>query len=109
MTKQLGVAALIIVIGIALLLESLKVTPHVGWVWVLGLFGMGLIWLWVEGKNKLTVVICPLMMFGSLLSLLRQLGHLTLDIEVPLLVIALGVLIAYSQSASVPSATSSQE
>jgi hypothetical protein len=93
---------LIIVVGIGWLLTVLKVLPGVNWVWVLALGSLGLIVLLLGGINKVTVVVGPFLILATFFSLLRQTGRLSLDIEVPCLVIAAGVLLLISRTAPIP-------
>jgi len=86
------VPVLIIALGVAWLLNTIDVLPGVDWIWTGGLGIAGILVIAAGGVNKLTFVVGPLLVIGSIFSVLRQTGRLSLDIEVPLLVILGGVL-----------------
>jgi hypothetical protein len=46
----------------------------------------------VSGMDKLSIIIGPLFLVASLFSVLRQTGRMSIDTEVPILVIVVGVL-----------------
>ena len=56
----------------------------------------------VGGFDKVTVAIGPFFLIASILSVMRQTGRLAMNIEVPVLVIAAGVLLLVAQSKSIP-------
>ena len=56
----------------------------------------------IGGIDKLTVVIGPFFTIASCLSLMRQTNRLTLNIEVPILVIVAGLLMLVARLPSVP-------
>jgi amino acid transporter len=97
MNKKLIVPILTILVGVTWLLNVLNIIPGVDWIWTAGLAAIGLLCLAIGGVNKLTVVIGPFFLAGSVCSLLRQTGKLALDREIPILVIILGVLMLVSQ------------
>src|SRR5438093_957380 len=90
--KPIVVSVLIIALGISWLLNTLHIIPGVDWVWTLSLGISGVLVVAVGGLNKLSFVVGPFLVIASILSVLRQTGHLRADIEVPFLVIVLGVL-----------------
>jgi hypothetical protein len=83
---------LITAVGLGWLLTAQGVIPGVTWAWVLGLAALGAVTLYFEGLNKVSVVIGPSLILGASLSILRQTGYLSVDTEVPLLTITIGVL-----------------
>jgi hypothetical protein len=99
--KTLLVPILTITLGIGWLLTALDVAPRIDWAWTLGLAVIGLATLALGGIDKVTVVVGPFFLIGSLLSVLRQSGRLTLDVEVPILVITAGVLMLVARSKAV--------
>lgn len=101
-TSSLMTPLLIIAMGVGWLLTTMKVLPAVNWVWVLALGMVGLLVLILGGINKLTVVVGPFLILATIFSLLRQTGRLTLDIEVPSLVIAAGVLMLIARLPIIP-------
>ncbi|HXI83795.1 MAG TPA: hypothetical protein VNL17_06860 [Verrucomicrobiae bacterium] len=100
--KGLVVPVLVIVLGVTWLLNILQVLPGVDWIWTVGLAAAGVLTLLVGGINKLTVVVGPFLMVGSICSLLRQLDVLPIDREIPILTIVLGILMLIAQMLSLP-------
>ena len=96
-TKGTVVPVLIIVLGVTWLLNVLQVLPAVDWVWTAGLAAVGILTLLVGGINRLTVVVGPFLLVGSICSLLRQLGSLSVDREVPILITFLGIFMLVAQ------------
>lgn len=87
------VSILVIALGVALLLNTLHVIPSVDWIWTGGLGVSGILFIATGGFNKLTFVVGPFLMIASVLSVLRQTGRLSPDIEAPLLIISGGILL----------------
>jgi hypothetical protein len=54
------------------------------------------------GFDKFSAVVGPFFLVSSILSILRQTGHLAADTEVPVLVIAVGALMLVAQMRWVP-------
>ena len=52
----------------------------------------------IGGIDKATVVAGPMLIVTSMMSYLRQIERVTFEIEMPILVIVLGVLLVVSQS-----------
>ncbi len=100
--KELIAPILVIALGITWLLNVLHVMPGVDWIWTVGLAATGAIVLMLGGFNKLTIVVGPFLMLGSVCSLLRQVGKLPIDQEVPILTIILGVLMLLVQILNLP-------
>ena len=78
------------------------------WIWTLGLGLAGLMILGMGGLNKLTIVTGPFLIIASVFSILRQTGRMSIDREVPILVIVFGVLMLISQLMPLPPAGWSQ-
>ena len=100
--KTLILPFLLIAVGAGWLLTTLGIAPGVDWIWTLGLAAVGLLTFSVSGLDKITVVLGPLFILASSLSILRQTGRLHLDIEVPILVIVAGVLLLAARSPAIP-------
>jgi len=83
---------LVLVLGVAWLLNVLDVYPAVDWMWTAGLAAVGILTLVVGGINKLTALVGPFLIAASFCSLLRQTGRLPVEREVPVLTIVLGIL-----------------
>lgn len=56
----------------------------------------------VHRLNRLTCVVGPFLLMTSVTSILRQTRRLTLDVEVPVLVVAFGVLLLVAQLSRLP-------
>jgi hypothetical protein len=100
--KKLVVPILVIVVGVTWLLNVLGIMPGVDWVWTVGLAAAGVLTLVVWGLNRITVITGPFLLAASVCALLRQTGRLAVDREIPILVIALGVLMLVSQLSRLP-------
>ncbi|WP_145102822.1 hypothetical protein [Gimesia panareensis] len=100
--KTLVIPLLIITIGTGWLLTTLNVVPGLNWIWILGLAIIGLLSFAVSGLDKSSVLIGPFFLIASSLSVLRQSGYITLDVEVPILVIVIGCLLLVARSKSIP-------
>lgn len=98
--RSLIVPVLLIGVGLGWLLTSLGVAPQVYWAWSLGLVAVGVITL-ANGIDKVSIVLGPLFLLGGALSVLRQSGTMALDVEVPILVLAAGVLMLFARSRAV--------
>ena len=94
---------LIITVGIGWLLTTLSVAPGINWVLTLSLGMIGVLAFVVSGGiDKVSVIVGPFFLVGSVLSLLRQAKLMTIDIEIPICVILIGVLMLLAQLRSVP-------
>src|SRR5262245_11037291 len=99
----LVLSLLIIIVGVGWLLTAQGIGPDVNWVWTLGLGAIGILTFIVAGgADKASVVVGPFFIIASMLSLLRQSGRLSLDTEIPTLVITIGVLLFIAQWPFVP-------
>jgi hypothetical protein len=97
------IPVLIIVVGVGWLLTAQGFGPGISWVWTLGLGVIGILTFVVSrGVDKVSVVIGPFFLLASLLSVLRQTQQLSLDTEVPVLVIAIGALLLVAQLPAIP-------
>ena len=76
--------------------------PGIDWVWTLGIAAVGVLTIVVGGIDKMTVVVGPLFIAASGISTLRQTRYLTLDIELPILVILSGVLMLIARMPGIP-------
>src|SRR5947209_9221420 len=94
----LVIPVLIIVVGVGWLLTAQGFAPGINWLWTLGLGVIGVLTFVVSGFDKVSVVVGPFFLLASVLSVLRQAGSLRLDIEVPVLVISIGVLMLVARS-----------
>jgi hypothetical protein len=102
MNKKLIAPILTIFVGITWFLNVLQVIPGIDWVWTVGLAVAGILSIAVGGLNKISVITGPFLVVASICSFLRQNNQLTVDWEIPILVIALGVLMLISQLTNLP-------
>ena len=100
--KTLVVPILLITLGVGWLLTTLGVVPEINWVWTLGIGLVGVLTFAIGGFDKVTVAVGPFFILASILSILRQTGRLSIDLEVPLLVIAAGILLLIARMNFVP-------
>lgn len=100
--KSLVVPVLLIAIGTGWLLSKLEIAPKVDWCWSLGIGAIGVLSIVVGGIDKVTIVVGPLFIAASVISILRQTDLLTLDIEIPLLMILGGVLMLIARRTNIP-------
>lgn len=100
--KAIILPVVIITVGTGWLLTTLKVAPGIDWVWTLSLAIVGFLTFAAGGFDKVTVVIGPLFIIASCLSILRQTGRLHFDVEVPILVITAGILLLIARLPAIP-------
>ncbi len=100
--KTLFFPLILITVGVGWLLTTLGVAPGIDWVWTLSVGAAGLLAFVIGGVDKVTVVVGPFFLIASLLSVLRQTGRISFDVEVPVLVILIGVLLLVARSPAVP-------
>jgi len=100
--SSLLISILLITVGSGWLLTSLGVIPEINWLWTLSLAVIGLLVFILLGWDKVTAVIGTFFLLTSLLSVLRQTGQLSINVEVPILVISSGVLIMIARVAPIP-------
>jgi hypothetical protein len=93
---------LIIAVGVGWLLTARGVAPGINWVWTLSLGVIGILTFVLSGLDKVSVVVGPFFLLASVLSVLRQTENLSLELEIPLLVIAIGVLLLGAQLPVIP-------
>jgi hypothetical protein len=101
-SRTLFIPLLLIVLGTGWLLTALDVMPRVDWAWTLAVAAIGVLAFVMGGINKVTVAVGPFFILASCLSLLRQTGRLSVNVEVPVLVIAAGILLLVARSPAIP-------
>lgn len=101
-SRSLLLPVLLIVVGVGWLLTTLGLAPGINWIWTLGLAAAGLLPFLLHGIDKFTVSVGPFFLIASLLSVLRQSGRLSIDHEMPILVILAGVLLLIARSSAIP-------
>lgn len=93
---------ILIVLGIAWLLNSLDMLPEVHWLWILGLAGAGVAILLLDGITKSSIVAGPMLILAGLLSFLREYYGLGWRFIIPVMLIAAGTFMLVARSPSVP-------
>lgn len=107
MNSKVGlvVPVAMIAIGIGALLTALKITPHIDWVWTLSIAVAGLAFPLGLGFDKVTFVACSVLIAVAILSILRQTVMITLSIEIPVLVIWVGIVLLFARLKVIPNPT----
>ncbi len=85
---------LIIAVGIGWLLQVKHVMPQVDWVWIILLGTIGVLLPIIGKASRATLIVGPFLTVWAITSFLRQTGTITFEIQGPILVITLGLLIA---------------
>jgi hypothetical protein len=92
LNKKYVAPILVIVVGIGWLLNVQGIIPKVDWIWTIALAVTGVLVIAVGGLDKLTAVVGPFLVISSICAVLRQTGKLSIEREVPILTIILGIL-----------------
>ncbi|HYC42869.1 MAG TPA: hypothetical protein VEB70_07770 [Noviherbaspirillum sp.] len=100
--KDAALPVVLIVLGIAWLLNSLNWLPEIHWLWILGLAGAGIAILALDGITKSSIVAGPLLILAGLLSFFRQYYGLGWRFIVPVMLIAAGVFMLVARSPAIP-------
>ena len=95
--KAMLIPALIVTVGVGWLLSSLGIAPQIDWIWTGGLAVVGVMTFVICRIDKFSVVIGPFFLAASFMSVLRQMERISLNVEVPCLVIILGVFLGIAQ------------
>lgn len=99
---QYVVPMIIIAVGAGWFLNVQNIMPQVDWIWTLGLAISGLLTLAVGGIDRLTIVVGPLLLLIATFSFLRQMGIITLEQEIPLLIFGLGLFLLIGRLLNLP-------
>jgi hypothetical protein len=100
--KDAALPVVLILLGATWLLHTLNWLPDIHWLWVIGLAGAGVAILLLDGITKSSIVAGPLLILAGLMSFLRQNYALGWNIEIPVMLIAAGILMLAARSPSVP-------
>ncbi len=92
----------LIAIGVGWLLSAQRVLPGVSWIWVLLLATAGVSILLVKRLTRTSIIVGPFLILCAIGSFLRQTGRLSAEVEIPALIIALGVLLLIARLAPLP-------
>ena len=90
-----------VAVGVGWLLSALGHLPEVDWWWILGIAVCGVAVL-ASGFDKATLVVGGWLLALAVCSFQRQRGAMTWDVEMPVLVIAFGVLLSLAFLPAVP-------
>ena len=97
------VPVLLVALGAGWLLNTLEILPGVNWAYILCVGALGVVIL-LQGINKLSFVVGLFLVIGSVAAYLRQGGYLSLNVELPGMVIVLGALMLIAHAARLPNA-----
>ena len=100
--KKLIVPTLVAVFGLCWLLAELQIFDIGKMMWTIGLLGSGVILLTNLGFSKSTFVIGMMLIIGSIISILRFNGIVTIEKELPILIIILGALMGINTTKIIP-------
>jgi len=90
--KRFAAPVGVLVLGGAWLMNAFEIVPDIDWIWTAGLAAAGVMTLMIAGLTRMTAVVAPWLLAASGCSILRQAGSLRIGYELPILVLALGVL-----------------
>ena len=100
--SSLILGVLLVGVGGGWLLSSLGFIPSVDWAWSAGLAVVGVGAVVLSGFDKVSFVVAGFFLLASVLSVLRQMGVVKMDVEVPALVLAAGLLLIAARSGAIP-------
>lgn len=100
--RTLIVPLVLIAVGLGWLLTELEILPGIDWVWTLGLAVVGLLAFLVSGFDKVSIVLGPFFLAAAGLSLLRQRSLITLEVELPILIMLAGALLLFARLPTIP-------
>jgi membrane-bound ClpP family serine protease len=100
--REVIVPILLILLGGVWLLNNLNWLPDYYWFWTLGLIVGGIVLMVVEGITKSSIVMGPMLILVGVFSLLREGFAISWSIQLPILLMALGVLLLVSRLPSIP-------
>jgi len=100
--KTIVAPILIIAVGVGWLLNVAGVLRTVDWIWPVSLAVGAILAIILGGFDKVTFVLAPFLLVSSIFSILRQVGRLRVNLEVPYLVIILGILWLVAELVKVP-------
>jgi hypothetical protein len=85
-------------VGSGWLLTALGIGAGVNWIWTLGLAILGIAsFVASRGIDKFNIIVGPIFLASSALSVARQRGMISVDVELPILVVGAGALLLIAQ------------
>ncbi|MEK7416079.1 MAG: hypothetical protein AAB263_22470 [Planctomycetota bacterium] len=100
--KKFLVPAIVVVFGICFLLAEMKMFDVGRMLWTVGLLCAGVTLLVYFGVNRTTFIFGSLLIIGSGMSVLRYNGIVSMEKELPIFVIILGMLMAINRTGLIP-------
>ena len=100
----IAISLLIVALGVAWLLNAMRVAPQLDWIWIIGLGVSGILLLTVTRLDRFNFVAGLSLIVSSVLAALRQSGTIAVNIEAPVLFITIGVLLLLAQLLPLPPA-----
>lgn len=98
----IAISLLIIALGIAWLVNVVQRNSRIDWFWPTGLGVSGILLLTVAKLDRFNFIVGVCLIVCSVLSVLRQQGVLTVNIEVPVLFITVGILLLLAHMLKIP-------
>jgi hypothetical protein len=105
----IAISFLIVALGVAWLLNAMRVAPNLDWIWIIGLGVSGILLLTVTRLDRFNFVAGLSLIVSSVLAVLRQSGKLTVNVEAPVLFITLGILLLLAQLLPLPASAIPEE
>jgi hypothetical protein len=105
----IAISFLIVALGIAWLLNAMRVAPNLDWIWIIGLGVSGILLLTVTRLDRFNFVAGLSLIVSSVLAVLRQSGKLTVNVEAPVLFITIGILLLLAQFIPLPASVPTLE
>ena len=99
--KKALVPLLIIATGIGWMLTTNDIMPGVNWAFVLVMAVLGILTL-LNKLTKLSIVLGPILLIGSVVMVMLQTEKLKIEMGLPVLVIAFGLLMLIARFSSLP-------
>jgi hypothetical protein len=93
----IAISLLIIALGVAWLLNAMRIAPNLDWIWIIGLGVSGILLLAVTRLDRFNFIAGVSLIVSSVLAALRQSGKITINIEAPVLFITVGILLFVAQ------------
>jgi membrane-bound ClpP family serine protease len=100
--KDVVLPVILIAVGAAWLAHNLQWLPDISWFWIIGCIAAGIALFAVEGITKSSVVAGPMLILLGLFSLVRQLYGISWSIQMPVLLMVLGVCLLVARLPNIP-------
>ncbi len=95
---------IVVAFGLLWLMNELEIIPPTRLLWTLGLGAGGVAIFAGRGFHKESFVPGAMLLFACLCSILRWFAGLRISVEVPLLIVALGICLGLNQTDYIPAA-----